>query len=287
MGVDGHNLTVMKYDVTTHKAAESRTLYREPDSMSSTRPGFPCVLPDNGGVVFVRTDSPDFTGQRTGGFVTTASANVTGAMPASDSMFSPVSDLYLVDVASGTSVLLAQAMGFNSQADADAGKTYLPFGQGDLHHNFIPSVSPVAQGGFFWVFFDSLRNFGHLGLQRQLWVAALDIQPDGKYTQDVSHPPFYLPGQAFGVGNHRAFATLDECRPVGASCTTGIDCCAGTTCNIPDSASANDFGVPVGTCGAPPPTGCSAVDERCSATSDCCDLSDYCINGFCAWIDLL
>jgi len=76
-------------------------------------------------------------------------------------------------------------------------------------------VSPVAAGGYFWVFFDSLRHYGNLGLQRQLWGAAVEISATGDYTVDRSAPAFYLPGQELGTGNHRAFAALDPCKMDG------------------------------------------------------------------------
>jgi hypothetical protein len=141
----------------------------------------------------------------------------------------------------------------------------------------------VAAGGYFWVFFDSLRNYGNLGIVRQLWGAAIDIRPDGNYTSDPSHPPFYLEGQEFGTDNHRAFAALEVCRPIGDVCVTGIDCCQGF-CSIPTDASDAEAR---GSCSTPPANGCANRDERCAATADCCNPSDYCINGFCAFVPLL
>jgi hypothetical protein len=107
-----------------------------------------------------------------------------------------------------------------------------------------------------------------------LWGFAIDIQPDGNYTRDPSHPPFYLPGQEFGTSsnNHRAFAALDRCRPAGAACTTGIDCCDGRCSNT--------------TCSTPDMHTCAKLDERCAASADCCDSSEYCINGYCALVEL-
>jgi hypothetical protein len=189
-----------------------------------------------------------------------------------------LSDLYIADAATGTMTLLAKAMGFSTAADAQQGTTYLPFGDDDLHHNYFPTVSPVAAGGYFWVFFDTLRHFGSLGSQRALWGFAIDVQPNGSYVTDPSHPPFYLPGQEFGTSsnNHRAFAALDPCKQDGAACTTGIDCCGGR-CGA-------------GTCSQPPPPeqkSCAKRDERCATAADCCVSNDYCINGFCAYVDLL
>ena len=107
-------------------------------------------------------------------------------------------------------------------------------------------MSPVAAGGYFWVFFDAVRHYGNLGLQRQLWGAAIEIAADGNYTIDLSHPAFYLPGQEFGTGNHRAFAALDPCKKDGNSCTSGIDCCGGF-CSVPEAVDRSSD-EPVGTC---------------------------------------
>src|SRR5205814_1576222 len=125
----------------------------------------------------------------------------------------------------------------------------------------------------FWVFFDSYRHYGNLGLQRQLWGAAVDISADGTYLADPSHPPFYLTGQELGTGNHRAFTALDPCRNDGDTCTTGIDCCGGYCTN--------------GVCKppAPPPPGdppkCAHTDESCADGTPCCNSQDRCIAHFC------
>lgn len=172
--------------------------------------------------------------------------------------------------------------------------TYLPFGTLDLHRNYFPTVSQVASGGYFWVFFDTWRHYGNLGVQRQLWGFAIDISRDG-YTTDPSHPPFYLPGQEFGTANnHRAFVALDACKQSGETCMSPISCCEGTTCLF-DEATATQHGLAVGTCGAPPPPPadcsqcaiCAKQDERCTSTTDCCDKDNACINGFCAFVELL
>jgi len=146
------------------------------------------------------------------------------------------------------------------------------------------TVAPIAAGGYFWVFFDAIRHYGNLGTQRQLWGFAIDIQADGAYTTDLSHSAFYLPGQEFGAGNHRAFAALDPCKRDGDTCTSGIDCCGGA-CNIPQS----EFGA-TGTCG-PITNSCAKRDERCTTDIDCCppgpgESQNFCIAGFCAFISL-
>jgi hypothetical protein len=178
-------------------------------------------------------------------------------------------------------------MGYNTPADAASGTTYLPFGTEELHHNYFPTVSPVAAGGYFWVFFDSIRHYGVLGSQRQLWGAALDIQPDGTYKLDPSYPAFYLPGQELNTGNHRAFAALDPCKKDGDKCTSGIDCCGGF-CYIDAPQELID---PVGSC-TPKMNMCAKRDERCKSDSDCCppqpgEPANTCIAGFCAFVPAL
>jgi hypothetical protein len=88
----------------------------------------------------------------------------------------PVSDLYIADVASGSLTMLAKAMGYTTPADVMSHKTYLPFPDDDQDHTYFPTMSPVAAGGYFWLFFDAMRHYGSLGLQRQLWGVAIDIQ---------------------------------------------------------------------------------------------------------------
>jgi hypothetical protein len=189
-----------------------------------------------------------------------------------------VSELNLVDIATGTVTILAKAMGYATPADAASGKTYLAFTD-EVHQNYFPTVAPIAAGGYFWVFFDSVRHYGNTGIHRQLWGAAVAIQndagefnsQDGLYAKDPSAPAFYLPGQELETANHRAFTALDPCRADGASCESGVDCCSGFCTD--------------GVCG--PPTGCSETDEACKEDTDCCNYpTDRCIAGFCGQIAL-
>jgi hypothetical protein len=163
---------------------------------------------------------------------------------------------------------------------------YLPFGAEELHQHYYPTVSPVASGGYFWVFFDSIRHYGNRGVSRQLWGTAIRIAANGSYPDDPSHPAFYVTGQDFNTGNHRAFTALDPCKQDGDSCTSGIDCCGGT-CFFSGQA---ELAEPVGTCTPKKMImECSRQDERCSAASDCCSSDPkapplMCIAGFCAMV---
>jgi hypothetical protein len=254
-----------------NKSARTASQYKKVFQVSDTTkyPGWPFFLPDNRGLVFAIGSAADFSGSGAG-IQCMAACTATGA---------PTSDLYLLDLMTGTSTILAKAVGFASPQDAASDKTYLPFDPADeLHHNYYPTMSPVAAGGYFWIFFDSLRHYGNQGLERQLWGAAIDVATDGTYAIDRSHPPFYVTGQEPGTGNHRAFTALDPCVSNGTTCTTGVDCCGGFCTN--------------GMCGVPKTPRCSNTDEICgpSHTSTacppdgvckCCDPRQQCINGFC------
>ena len=271
-------LATMNYDTARDRATEYSPLIPG-SSGDTTRPAFPAFLPDNAAVIYSRTASPTFTPSLVEAALSTGTGQIAATGTASSAtqnshvMF-PTSDLYIVDVESKQETVLANAMGFESPAAfKDASKTYLPFGAEDLHANYQPTVLPVALGGYYWVFFDSRRHFGNLGLQRQLWVAAIDVHTDGHYTLDPSHPPFYVPGQGFGANNHRAFAALAACKNDAEPCTSGIDCCAGACGD--------------GVCAPPPPGMCAHREERCTTQGDCCSDADACIAGFCSVVDLL
>ena len=269
---EAHGIALMRYDVATHAATDYQVIYTE--APGAIRPAWPFVLPDNKGVVFVRTDDLGFTG----GGIGVSGLIVPGAA-------APYSELSILDLDTKGVTLLARAMGYDTPEDAAAGATYLPFGAAEVGHAYYPTVSPVAAGGYFWVFFDSVRNYGNLGVQRQLWGAAINIDADGNYQKDPSFPAFYLSGQEFGTGNHRAFAALDPCHMDGDSCTSGIDCCGGFCYT---SEPTGEFAQPVGTC-SPPQQMCAKRDDRCATTADCCPPeggapANRCIAGFCAFI---
>lgn len=246
----GRGLATMRYDGASRKGSDYRKLLETPQLY----PGWPFFLPDNGAVIFAGTVSSDFSG---------AGA---GILP----IAGPASDLSIVDVQSGQAVLLARAMGFAKPDDFASNTTYLPLGPMELHQSYYPTVSPVAAGGYFWVFFDSIRSYGSLGVSRQLWGTALTISPDGKYLSDPSHPAFYLTGQEPRTANHRAFTALDPCKADGSACESGVDCCSGYCTD--------------GLCGIPDVPRCSRTGEACKERSDCCDVRQSCIRGFCSTV---
>ena len=138
-----------------------------------------------------------------------------------------------------------------------------------------PTVSPVAAGGYFWVFFTSKRNYGNLfttdlpdqqAESKKIWVAAIDI--DAIPGTDPSHPAFFLPGQEIESGNIRAFAALEPCRDNGTACESGVDCCCGYCIE--------------GQCGCR--MGCAMLEEKCEEAGDCCMAGARCIGGFCSLV---
>jgi hypothetical protein len=262
-------IAAVDFDGASNSAANPRMLFD--DTSGNTRAGWPFALPDDQGVIFVRG----------GGDWSANGAGLGGALTAA---LGPYSELFMVDVESKQSTLLARAMGYATPGDASAQRTYLPFGAEDVGRAYFPTVSPVAAGGYFWVFFDALRHYGSLGLQRQLWGTAIEISANGDYSVDRSNPAFYLPGQEFGTGNHRAFTALDACKMDGDTCTSGVDCCGGF-CTLPP---VSEFGEQVGKCSST--AQCAKTDEKCKTNADCCPVPgqpNTCIGGFCAQIPIL
>ncbi|HTB72576.1 MAG TPA: hypothetical protein VK762_05015 [Polyangiaceae bacterium] len=243
----GHTLTVMDFDVSTKKFSNAVAVFHD----ATLYPGWPSFTPDSQWVVFALGSASNY-----------ATETPPTASPVNSSQ------LYIVSAAGGTAQRLDGASGYAG------GQTYLPAGSADNNLDFYPNVSPVASGGYFWVYFTSRRSYGNLYSHgsadvgsKAIWMAAIDIGVMSGH--DPSHPAFYLPGQELGSGAVRATAVLAPCASNGASCTSGFDCCGGT-CTA-------------GQCA--PPSGCSIENNRCSNSADCCDDPTplRCIGGYCAF----
>jgi hypothetical protein len=180
------------------------------------------------------------------------------------------------------------------------GDGYLPRSPSTEHDaderlNFEPTVSPIATGGYAWVVFMSRRLYGNLATSppylsdprrynhrqvittKKLWVAAVDLnlpaaQGQSAASIDPSHPAFYLPGQELHAGNSRGFWVQDPCKPDGARCSSGVECCTGV-CQA-------DLATGEPTCGLKEP-GCVEELNRCQQSEDCCDPALQCINSIC------
>jgi hypothetical protein len=139
--------------------------------------------------------------------------------------------------------------------------------------NYEPKPLPVEVGGYYWVVFASRRADAYptVSTPKKLWVTA--ISPGGTPGVDPSHPPFTLVNQAIVApqATQRAYWALSPCQGVGASCTTGVDCCNGSCipATTPDAGSAF-------VCGKPPSSMCASLGGRCQAgqDQDCCGVAD-------------
>ena len=241
------------------------------------RPGWPFVLPDNHGVVFVRTDDFDFTGGGVG-----VSAEVQPGDSASRSLLGALDHRRRHEDRHG----VGEGDGLQH-----AGR------RGAEHH-----VPAVRRGG-------SAPRLLSRRCRRSPRAATSGSSSTRSATTETSacsascgarrsrslpmaatrrirsYPAFYLSGQESGTGNHRAFAALDPCRKDGNACTSGIDCCGGF-CYMPEPV--GEFDEPVGTLLADEGDvlearralllGCGLLPARGRGTPNTC------IAGFCAYI---
>jgi hypothetical protein len=236
-------------------------------------PAWPFFTPDGRAVIFSMTSDPDFA----------------SAFPGRDAPSK--SDLWYVDVETLEVVRLDNA---NRALNAV-----------DEENNYYPTVMPVAVGGYFWVFWTAVRDYGHKvagrdpnalpnavldAEKKRIWAAAIKprIQPGGEVVAepgpltDPSYPGFYLLGQSES-GNVRAFAALNPCLPEGSECQSGLDCCCGF-CTVVE-------GEAVGECCREIPM-CSKTNEKCETDADCCppeapdEPQNSCLGGFCGFIAL-
>jgi hypothetical protein len=234
-------------------------------------PGWPFFTPDNKAVVFGMTSEPDFT----------------FAFPGRDKP--ALGELWYVDLETLEVVRLDAA----NKGLKDV----------DLRSNYYPTVMPVAVGGYFWVFWTAVRDYGQkvMGLdpsgapmvaaaeaiKKRIWGAAIKpktptVENADLTLVDPSFPGFYVEGQSES-GNVRAFAALNPCAANGATCTSGLDCCCGyCTQTDPTIAGACTCEIPM----------CAKLNEKCTKDSDCCppatksDPQLSCLGGFCGFLML-
>jgi hypothetical protein len=265
----GHTLAVMDFDSVANTFGNLRDVFTD----ASRFPSWPFFLPD---VVRTGEVQASGSGKRVLFALNTNADFLTGAVSFG---ITPSADLWWLDLDTGMAAALNRTNGLDASGAVYLPYVYLPYGENDAHKNFVPTVSPIAAGGYFWVFFTSRRSYGNTLIvdpalnapdHKKIWVAAIDIgAPPGT---DASHPAFYLPNQELESGNIRAFAALEPCRAEGSACTSGVDCCCGFCL-----AEGNET---QGQCGCEPDR-CSKLDERCDTAADCCDPRAACIGGFC------
>jgi hypothetical protein len=139
-----------------------------------------------------------------------------------------------------------------------------------------PTFCPVSRGGYSWVVFTSMRDWGNahtgpvINSKRRLWVAAVDSKLG---TVDPSHPAFYIEGQD-DTPNMRGFWALAQCiatptpPATGAACTSGFQCCSGFCVD--------------GQCVDKSKLSCAGVGEACAAAGDCCNkTATNCVDNLC------
>jgi hypothetical protein len=152
-----------------------------------------------------------------------------------------------------------------------------------------PTFNPVARGGYSWVVFTSMRDWGNeltgtsnasgqrQNAMRRLWVAAIDSTTGAP---DPSHPAIYLEGQE-DTPNMRGFWALASCTASasssdadagvpdgGTACTAGFECCSGFCEN--------------GQCVNVSQIACVGAGGACTQTSDCCNAGPItCAGGIC------
>jgi hypothetical protein len=142
-----------------------------------------------------------------------------------------------------------------------------------------PTFNPVARGGYSWVVFTSMRDWGNeltgtsnasgqrQNVMRRLWVAAVDTATGAT---DPSHPAIFLEGQE-NTPNMRGFWALASCTSsvpagtAGGACGAGFECCSGF-CEQ-------------GQCVDVSQISCVGVGGACGSTSDCCNAGPVSCNG--------
>ncbi len=264
----------------------SPTNFPPPGQSRAKTIAWPSFLPDSKGLVYHLGDSYDSSG-----------FNLNGGNVESPPQYA---ELRLIEL-DGTVKKLNALNGRDA-----SGTSTLPYGEAvDNNMNYEPNVMPLPVGGYYWVVFTSRRAYGNTvapgrapttqpndepaqdpwgsnagpSPRKKLWVAAIDLNHADATDLDPSHPAFYLSGQELESANMRGFAALAPCLADGSTCETGSDCCGGFCRQTGNDSN----GAPVLQCMAPLPNTCSNVDELCKTSSDCCDKTNLCIGGRCAF----
>jgi hypothetical protein len=260
-----------------------------PTPMTGQRVGYPVFLPDDSGLLFeteVRASQTDSVMVTRNGARSELWWVKLGASP------TPVRLDTLNGLSNGASYLPIGANNHGIAGATDPQSSYSEVGLDDTTLNYEPTVLPLVAGGYAWVVFTSRRLYGNQltavpwlswppdydttslaqATVKKLWVAAIDLSDPA--SADVSHPAFYLPAQEILAGNSRGFWVLNPCEADGQSCQTGDQCCNGYC-------EANGDGGAL-VCSMTTPNSCSLVQEKCTTAASCCDMTNLCVDGFCA-----
>jgi hypothetical protein len=230
--------SVPKFDPTLHEVVNINQFAAGNQGL-----GYPAFTPDNQFIAY-------HTGQYSTGCHPKAADEV--AAPCGDESRDS-GEIWLSPVGGGTPIRLTTLNDPPAVKDRNAGRE--------------PMFCPVKRGGYSWMVFTSMRDWGNqlsvagpnTNAKRRLWVAAID--GDIK-TADPSHPAFYLEGQE-DTPNMRAFWALSECiqtPPPGVTsmeCKANFECCSGFCVDkvCVDKSSQT----------------CAGIGEACETAGDCCN----------------
>jgi hypothetical protein len=199
-----------------------------------------------------------------------AGTTSTGCNATCDDSASDDGNLFITGLQAGTPIRMAAACDPPVVADKNA--------------SVEPTFNPIQRGGYSWVVFTSMRQWGnvpwpadvtapgHVNGKRRLWLAAVDPKLG---TVDPSHPAIYLDGQE-DRPNMRGFFTLSSCvatsptAPTDAApqCTAGFECCSGFCAK--------------GQCITVSQVACVGVGKGCMSTAECCNPGTVsCVMGTC------
>jgi hypothetical protein len=187
----GHSLSVASFDPAMPAFGAARRIFVD----DVNYPGWPAFLPHDDAVVFALGSSATFSAD--------------GARLFGNALAGRVSSLAWVDVQTGQSRMLHRSGGYASADDAQAQRSYLPFGADEAGRSYYPTVMVTEPGSHEFVCFDSIRHYGARGLRRAIWCSALDGPGATAPPGDPSHPAFYLPGQEDTTENFRPMAAAD------------------------------------------------------------------------------
>lgn len=232
--------SVPKFDPTLHEVANISQFPAGNQGL-----GYPAFTPDN-----------EFIAYHTGKYST-------GCHPKeADELVNPCLDgsrdsgeIWISPVGGGTPIRLSTLNDPPAAKDHSAGRE--------------PMFCPVKRGGYSWMVFTSMRDWGNklvdagpnTNAKRRLWVAAID--GDIK-TADPSHPAFYLEGQE-DTPNMRAFWALAQCIQTpppgekGMMCKNNFECCSGFCVE--------------GVCVDKTTESCVGNGGACTETAECCNSS--------------
>jgi hypothetical protein len=223
--------SVPKFDPTLHEVANITQF-----TAGNQGFGYPAFTPDN-----------EFVAYHTGTYST--GCNKLGC----DATTPDAGEIWLSPVGGGTPIRLSTLNDPPAAKDKNAGRE--------------PMFCPVKRGGYSWMVFTSMRDWGNAlvgentNAKRRLWVAAID--GDVK-SADPSHPAFYLEGQA-DTANMRAFWALAQCiqtPPPGETpkmCKANFECCSGFCVE--------------GVCVDKTTESCVGIGGDCTTAAQCCNSS--------------